>query len=98
MNNRIPIYMITSYEVHNGEIHSQVNWGFYYCFKNAEKAIKDCPEDFFEHCHNYIVIEELFPGLANCGRAKFYKYNSEIKNYNKIVRPEFFNNKCGFFC
>lgn len=98
MNNRIPIYMITSYEIRDEKIYDETNLGFYYHLENAEKEIKDNSEDFFNHYDNYIVIEELFPGIANCGRVVFYKWDSETKSCYQIARPEIFDNECGFFC
>lgn len=93
-----PIYMITGYELYNGEIGDKVNWGFYYSFEEAEEVVVNNWTDLYEGCYNIMIIEELLPGITNnFEETSFYCWNKEFQCYELIDRPKEFEHICCFF-
>lgn len=71
--------------------------GFYHNFDEAEIDVINNACDIWEYTYNYVVIEELKPGIyPQCVDRHFYKFNFETKKYDRIPTPEQLNCVTGF--
>lgn len=108
-NDKKSIYIVTTMKVSNDElINDKYNWkyelrqrtvGFFFNFKNAEDHVLNNTLDIYEDEYNIVVIEKMYPGFYSYGESDtdcWYKFNKEIKKYEKIEKPKCFSSTLGF--
>ena len=67
--------------------------GYYHELKNAIDAVKKNMCDIWETVYNYVIIEEVSPGLYPHNMKRwFFKYDIDKDNYVEIEEPEFMKN------
>lgn len=61
--------------------------GYFHTFEDADAAVRANAGDMEEHCHNYAVVEEVWPGVYP--RAKQVQWYRWVEGaYVPIATPE----------
>lgn len=72
----------------------------YYTDKDvAFERIQENACDINETCYDYVLIEQIQEGLfhpATSDSRWWFKYNTELKQYEEIPEPPFLRHFCGF--
>lgn len=94
-NGELKLYFVTTMtklEDSKGylETGAQRTVGYYETWEDAEQCVLTNNCDIFEYCYHFALVEEIGPGLYNTStRRQFYRWNDEIKTYEKIDEPSF---------
>jgi hypothetical protein len=62
--------------------------GYYSELETAITAVKENCCDIWESCYDYVIVEEVFPGLyPDAPRRWFFGYDKATGKYNPIDEP-----------
>jgi len=83
-----PIYTITAIWYEEGTDDEHRCFGFFYTLARAKIVVEENQCDMHECRYQYIVIEEIMPGIHSTAKAlQWYKW--EDNKWNKCESPDF---------